>query len=116
MACSCVGYQDLAKDVGRALGRRLALPGPVGQSAPAHSVHLLERPPWKYWPPGELFSFLIKEPVVASNDVSSNRCVSAETLKACALIGLHLVAAEGEAGSSGSPSRDSGDMWRERLS
>ena len=38
------------------LRRRLALPGPVGQCAPAHSVHLLERPPWKYWPPGELFS------------------------------------------------------------
>ena len=28
-------------------------------------------------------------------------CVSAETLKACAQIGLHLLAAEGEAGSSG---------------
>ena len=51
--------------------------------------------------------------MVAPNDVSSNSFVSAETLKACALIGLHLVAAEGEAGSSGSPSRDSGDMWRE---
>ena len=46
---------------------------------------------------------------MASNDVSSNPFVSAETLKACALIGLHLVAAEGEAGSSGSPSPDSGD-------
>ena len=36
----------------------------------------------------------------------------AETLKACALIGLHLLAAEGEAGSSGSQSPDFGDMWR----
>ena len=38
--------------------------------------------------------------------------VSAETLKACALIGLHLLAAEGEEGSSGSQSPDLGDMWR----
>ena len=33
---------------------------------------------------------------MASTDVSSNPSVSAETLKACALIGLHLLAAEGE--------------------
>ena len=31
-----------------------------------------------------------EERVAASNDVPSNPCVSAETLKACALIGLHL--------------------------
>ena len=39
-------------------------------------------------------------------------CVSAETLKACALIGLHLWEAEGEAGSNGSQSLDSGDAGR----
>ena len=38
--------------------------------------------------------------------------VSAETLKTCALIGLHLLAAEGEAGSSGGQSLDFGDAWR----
>ena len=38
---------------------------------------------------------------MASDDVSSNTFVSAETLKACALIGLHLLEAEGEAGSGG---------------
>ena len=55
--------------------------------------------PVKYVLHGELFFFLIrKEPVVASNDVSSKTFVSAETLKACALIGPHLLAAEGEAG------------------
>ena len=59
----------------------------------------------------ELFFFFIKkEPVVASNDVSPNPFVSAETLKACALIGLHLLSAEGEAGSSGSQSPDLGDV------
>ena len=35
-----------------------------------------------------------------------------ETLTACALIFLHLLAAEGEAGSSGSQSPDLGDMRR----
>ena len=35
-----------------------------------------------------------------------------ETLKACALIGLHLSPAEDEAGSSGSQSPDLGDIWR----
>ena len=57
--------------------------------------------PGKYGPRGELFFFLIqKEPVVASNEVLPNPFVSAETLKVCAIIGLHLLAA-GEAGSSG---------------
>ena len=38
--------------------------------------------------------------------------VSAKTLKACALIGLHLLAAEGEGGSSGRQSPDLGDIWK----
>ena len=39
----------------------------------------------------------VKEPVVAlGRTVPSNPFVSAETLKACALIGLHLLAAEGD--------------------
>ena len=54
-----------------------------------------------------------KDPVVASDDVSSNPFVSAETLKACALIGLHLLAAGDEAGSSGSQSPDLGDLRRQ---
>ena len=81
------------------MGRRLALSGPVGQCAPARSVHLLERPGEVWGHMASSFFFLIKkEPVVASDDVSSTPFVSAETLKACALIGLHLLAAEGEAG------------------
>ena len=39
----------------------------------------------KYGLHGELFFLLIKKEVVATNDVSSNPFVSAETLKACAL-------------------------------
>ena len=50
---------------------------------------------------------------MVSNGVPSNPFVSLETLKACALIGLHLLAAEDEAGSCGSQSLDLGDMWRE---
>ena len=68
--------------------------------------------PVKYGPHGEHFFFLIKkEQVVASNEVLQIPFVSAETLKACALIGLHLLAA-GEDGSSCSQSPDLGDMWR----
>ena len=48
---------------------------------------------------------------MASNEVLPNPCVSAEMLKACALIGLHLLAADYEMGSSGSQSRDLGDLW-----
>ena len=46
MACSDVGTME--RDL---LGRRLASPGPVGQSPPAHSVHLSERPGevWAAW-------------------------------------------------------------------
>ena len=65
------------------------------------------------WTRGDSFFFLIKkEPVVASDEVLPNPLVSAETLKACTLMGLHLLAAGGEAGSSGSQSPCSRDMWR----
>ena len=42
-----------------------------------------------------------KKQEVASNEVLPNPYVSAEKLKACALIGLHLLAADDEVGSSG---------------
>ena len=49
---------------------------------------------------------------MASNEVLPNSFVSAETLKACALIGLRLLIKEAEDGSSGCQSPDLGDMWR----
>ena len=52
-----------------------------------------------------------KDQVVASNEVLPNPCASTETLKACALIGLHLLAADYEVGSSGSQSLDLGELW-----
>ena len=61
----------------------------------------------KCGPHGELFFFFMKkEQVVASNEVLPNPCVSAETLKTCALIGLHLLATGYEVRSSGSQSLD----------
>ena len=74
---------------------------------------LMRNFPKKYGPHGELFFFLIKEQVVASNEVLPNPCVSVETLWACALIGLYLLAADCEIGSSGSQSPDFGDMWKD---
>ena len=69
--------------------------------------------PGKYGPHGELFFFLIKkEPLALTEAAQFKPFVPAETLKACALIGVYLMGAEGASGSSGSPSPDLGDMWR----
>ena len=47
--------------------------------------------PKKFGPHGELFLFLLKkEPMVLTELVEFGPCVSAETVKACALIGLHM--------------------------
>ena len=51
-------------------------------------------------------------PLLLQKAVEFSPFVPAKTLKTCALIGLHLMAAEGESGSSSSQSRDVGDMWR----
>ena len=50
--------------------------------------------PGRYGPHSELFFFLIKK------EPQFKPSVLAETLKACALIGLHLLAAEGGSGSA----------------
>ena len=105
-------WQDFAKNRERALlGRRLDFLGPTGRLRTASTF--FRKVPEKYRPQGELFFFLIsKEPVAFSNEVPFKPVVLAETLKACALIGLHLLAAEGEAGSSGSESPELGDRWK----
>ena len=92
-----VWSQDHAKNVGRALlERRLALPGSMGQCVVACSVFLLEHP-------GDVF---LPYQEGAGGGFAG-------TLKTCALTGLHLLAAEGEVGSSGSQTSGSGDMWRQ---
>ena len=66
--------------------------------------------PEKHGPHSQLFFFLVrKEPVALTQAVPFEPFVSAEI---CALIGLNLLSAEGEAGSRGSQSPDPGDMWR----
>ena len=66
---------------------------PGGKCASAYSMHALERAREMYGPRGELFFFIKKKLKVALNEVLSNPSVSSETLMACALIGLHLLAA-----------------------
>ena len=105
------GHQDFAKDVGRAVLGVWPCLDPW-DSVRLRTACTFLHAPGKCGPHGELFFFLIKKEPVASNEVSSNPFVSAETLKACALIGVHFWAAEGEAGSTGSQSPDSEDMWR----
>ena len=70
----------------------------------ASTLSRCSREVWAAW--RALFFFLIKEPVAVSNEVPYKPFVSAETLKACALVGLYLLAAESEEGSSGSQSSD----------
>ena len=77
------GLSTLAKDVGHTdVGRYLD---------PWDSVRLRTASthwnvPGKYWPHGELFFYLVKkEPVVASNDVSSNPfCLCGNAQGVCA--------------------------------
>ena len=114
MACSCVDTKILQK----------MCEGPFWEGVwlclePWDSVRLSTAS--TYWniagkcgPHGELvFFFIKKEPVAVSNEVPSNLFVSAETLKACALDGLHLFGSRGEAGSRGGQSPDLGDMRRQ---
>ena len=56
--------------------------------------------PGRYGPHGGLFFFLKKEPMVLSESVEFGPCISAETVKACALIGLHMMAEENAATST----------------
>ena len=96
--------KDFAEDVGRTLlGGGLAVSGSVGGCGSA---------PGENGPHGERFFFLIrKEPFALTNAVEFRPRVTAETLKACALIGLHMIAGETTRSFSGI-SPDLGDMWR----
>ena len=69
--------------------------------------------PKKYGPHGELFFFLLKkEPLVLSELVELGPSISAETVKPCALIGLHVMAEENAplVGQGFFP--DLGEMWK----
>ena len=69
--------------------------------------------PRKQGPHGELFFFLLKkEPTAISELVECGPCVSAETVKACAWIGLHKMAEEDALRLESDCSLDLGDVWR----
>ena len=97
--------------------RKLCLEG-VWPYLHAWDVVRLRRSSWfwnvqrKHGPHGELFFFLMKEPFALTEAVKFKPFVPAQTLKACASIGLHLLAAEGESGSSRRQSPDLGHMRR----
>ena len=62
---------------------------------------------------GELFFFLLKKEPMALNElVEFGPWISAETVKACALIGPHVMAEENTLRSDSDSSPDFGDMWR----
>ena len=81
----------------------------VGLRTTASVRNVLE----KYGPHGELFIFLIlKETFVRTEAVEFRHGVTAETKKACALIGLHRIAEEATSTSfSGLPMELRG-LWR----
>ena len=100
--------KDFAKDVGR---------GPVGKASLDPWTLCVLRTSSRVWnvlgkfgPHGEVFFFLIQKGPFALKP-----CVPAETLKACALSGLHLMAAGGESGSSSSSGVSSPELVRGTL-
>ena len=85
------GLRHGAKDVGQTIvGKCLALFGSLGQCAFAHSFHELECSE-EVWA-AKVFSssFLERK----NRSVSWSNLGPAETMKACALIGLHMMAEE----------------------
>ena len=84
----------------------------MGRGAFAGIIQLLGCP-GEMWVTLRAFSSSKKEPVALTKAVPSKPSVSSETLKACALIGVHLLAAGDGAGSSGCQSPDFRDMWRD---
>ena len=70
----------------------------------------------KNGPHGKLSFFLVrKEPFVLTKAVEFRPCVTAETLKVCALIGLHMIAEEATSLSPSGLSLDLGgnvELWR----
>ena len=100
--CRRDGFQhrwrkDFAKYVGRALlGRRLAFPGSLGFCG-LRTASSVWNVPGKYGPHGELLFLIRRSPLLSQGQWCFKPVVPAETPKACFLVGLHLVAAEGDA-------------------
>ena len=77
-----------------------------------HRTASVWKVPGKYGPHGELFLLLIKEELyVLTKVVEFRPCVTAKTLEACALIGLHMITEEATSSSSSGLSPELGGMW-----
>ena len=114
MAFSIAGVKIFAKDTGRGhLGRLLVLSSKTHGMWCACAHHLPSGTSrGSTGPHGELCLFFIKKSPFALTEAAQFKpFVPVETLKACALIGLHPMA-DGESVSRGGPSLDLGDMWR----
>ena len=70
----------------------------------------------KYGPHGELFFFLVQEELAIAPNIinpdSRTPFFSADVLKKCALIALHVTAKEGRGGESGCHVLGMGDSWK----
>ena len=75
------------------LGGRLAPFGSVGQRAVANSLHALECAR-KHGPRGELLHSSGERAMIFGELILFGPCISAEIVKACVLIGLHMMAEE----------------------
>ena len=103
--CQMCGPNFCGKDVGLTLDPR------DGVRLRTASTHW--NVPRKYGPHGELFFFFLKkEPLVLSELVELGPSISAETVKACALIGLHMVAEEDALRSVRDTFPGLGEMWK----
>ena len=104
--------------MGRALlGRRLGCLDPLGQCASAHSIHLLECPR-EVWAAWRALFVPYQKGAGGGFERSAGQafclCKNAQGVWAD-WFGLHLLAAEGEGGSSGSQSPDLGRHEEARL-
>ena len=89
MACAREGSSILPKMWEDRSGKVLGLVWTPWDSVRLRIASTHWNVPGKYVPRGELFFFLMQKEPVASNEVVPNPYVSAETLEAFALTGLH---------------------------
>ena len=107
------GLRHGSRDVEKALvGKGLAYLDPW-DSVRLRTASTHWNVPGKYGPQGELFIFFsTKEVVVLSELVQFGPFISAETVEACAVIGLHMTAEENAVRSDRDSSPDLGEMWK----
>ena len=117
-ADSGVNLRDILRYASRRSGRIFEIFSSKGHLDPWDSVRLRTAStqwnvPGKYGARCEVFFFLLKrEPTVLSEVVEFGPCVSDETVKARAWIGLHMMAEENAFRSDSDVCPDFGDMWR----